>query len=84
MSGDSLSLLDGVQHDLRVGDHRHRICLLVDAVFQVRIVPTRLLYQRNDLCGLLLTQDCQFERQLLAVTCQLVFAPLRRQIRTVT
>jgi len=63
-----MAVLDRIEDSLRVRRRRHRRCLVVDAVPQTQVVAAHLFEQLDDLRGLLLAQDGQFQRELLAVS----------------
>ncbi len=64
------------KNGLRVGRHGQSRRFGVVSIGEMRTVAADLFEQLNDLRVFLLAQDGQFERQLLAVTEQLVLAPL--------
>ncbi len=71
--------LDRLEYRLRVGGLGERFSLGIMTIVDATIIAPKLFQQFNDLGCLLLAQDREFERQLLAVRGQLVLAPLRRQ-----
>jgi hypothetical protein len=64
---------------LRFGGLRHCVCFPINPIAKERIVAPRLLQQLYHLGCLLLIDDGEFERELLAQFGELIVAALRRQ-----